>query len=310
MASSDFSLLPAIFGERPHDPERDRRVLETYRTAADTESEPRFLAYFEGRVLQRSGKHLEAAQRFDSVVAVDPERPEPLFRLVECLRSVGDSQQARDRLQIALGTQRQNRRELWDLWTAVSLVDLRRSPAAVLAEIPRPPEPEAYHDDLRWLLQVLISSDQIRINCGGDDYEDTAGTQWGRDRFFIGGSESPGYVIDISGTEDDSLYHTGRAVPYHSFRPSLYRVPLPAGRYRVSLHFAETDWQARRARFDVTIESKPFLENYRPWDAGFATADVRTRVVTVEDGLLDIEIVRKHRQPRIAAIAIARLAEE
>jgi len=72
----------------------------------------------------------------------------------------------------------------------------------------------------------------------------------------------------------------------------------------VTLHFAEIYWPARdRASdfvrsFDVALEGRKVLEDYRPLDRGFATADVRSFEVAVEDGILDIAFIHRIENPR------------
>jgi Malectin domain len=75
----------------------------------------------------------------------------------------------------------------------------------------------------------------ILINSGsGEGYVDPLGRTWSKDQYFTGGlvycasNNSP-----ISNTELDGLYHCER---YGSYS---YSIPVAAGSYTVTLHFAE-----------------------------------------------------------------------
>ncbi len=52
------------------------------------------IAYFEGRLLQREGKHAEAAESFRAVLASDNTAAEPYLRLGESLRDAGKPEEA------------------------------------------------------------------------------------------------------------------------------------------------------------------------------------------------------------------------
>jgi hypothetical protein len=89
-----------------------------------------------------------------------------------------------------------------------------------------------------------------------------------------------------------------------------YRIPLPVGRYRVTLHNSETYFQEGREQrvFDVIIEGETVLESHEPLAHGWATAYEDGFDVDVSDGLLDMEFVRRRIQnPQICAIEIRRV---
>jgi hypothetical protein len=114
----------------------------------------------------------------------------------------------------------------------------------------------------------------------------------------------------VAGTEDDPLYQTERWFPSDLPGSQGYRIPVPQGQYRVSLHFAEIFLRERGARvrvFDVRLEGKPVLESYEPLAAGFATAETKTFDVEVRDGFLDVEFKPRADSPKISAIAIEAL---
>ena len=84
-----------------------------------------------------------------------------------------------------------------------------------------------------------------------------------------------------------------------------YAIPLPRGRYRVTLHFAEI-WFAvpGMRRFDVRIEGSEVLREHEPLSKGFLAADARSFEVEVRDGTLDIEFVRRVEDPAVSGLEI------
>ena len=109
----------------------------------------------------------------------------------------------------------------------------------------------------------------------------------------------------IAATGEPALYQTVRSFPLRE--PAGYTIPVPPGRYRVTLHFAEV-WhrESGRRRFDVRLEGVVGLKDYQPFAAGFATADQRTLEATVTDGFLDIDFIRKVDDPLVSAIEVRR----
>jgi hypothetical protein len=256
-------------------------------------------------------------------VARNRTRPEPWLRLGECLRASGEPARAEARLRDALsrggigGGDIAESEALWDLWFAVSAVDLKRSAAEISSSLPEEaPAAQGRGADLRWLLEGLSKDGAVRINCGGEEYRSPAGKVWGRDRFFRGGDTWTPAVNEkfsgsIGGTEDDPLYVSERYFLENEVEPSGYRVPLPPGIHRVTLHFAEVNVNlGERRRFDLKIEGKLQLLSYEPAAAGIATADVRRFEVRVEDGFLDLVFIPLVHRPKISALEIEPLSRK
>ncbi len=269
-------------------------------------------AYLEGRLLQREGKHEEARIKFDAALALDKSRSEPFLRVTECLRAAGNAASAAIRLREILKPRIGDSRILWNFWFAISAVDLKRGIDEILADLATGnggtlDQPAA---DLRWLLEELRDRKAIRINCGGDVYKSAGGVIWGRDRFYVSGrlyGEGEKRFEDaVTGTEDDPLYQTERWFPEGEKGKPAYQVPLPPGRYRLTLHFAEIFHREGGKRiFGVALEGKQVMEGYDPFAAGFAGADKKTiNDVPVEDGLLDIEFLYQVQSPKISALEI------
>ncbi len=75
----------------------------------------------------------------------------------------------------------------------------------------------------------------IRIRAGDSSVTDHAGNVWNPDNYYIGGRLAT-HKGDVSLTQDPDLYASER---YGNFS---YAIPVPPGRYAVTLYFAETYW--------------------------------------------------------------------
>ena len=156
-----------------------------------------------------------------------------------------------------------------------------------------------------------------RINAGGTAIPEPSQPDWGADLYFEGGQSFTNQsVTTIAGTG------TSSQAPYFSERSAgtnlgsfAYRIPtLIAGTYITRLHFAETyfgapggtdDFVGRRV-FDVNIEGGPVeLDDFDiAAEAGPLTAVVKTFMVDVVDGVLDIEFAASVDQPKVTGIEV------
>jgi tetratricopeptide (TPR) repeat protein len=263
------------------------------------------LRYLEARLAEKVGDLSAAASGLAEVMEADPASVEPRLRLAEVLRATGEPSQAEEILRAGLGASAE--RALWDRWLQVCFVDSRRTAAEVQAAMP-----EGIPDDLRWLLGTLATSGAVRINCGAEEeFIDKAGKTWGKDRFFLGGWALWPASLDIADTEDDYLYKTVRRFgPWIEL--SSYVLPLPPGRYRVRLHFAEIQMRmAGLRRFDVFLQGERILGDLDDVkEAGFGHATVKEFETEVTDGSLEIRFERPRDKPvwlpEISAIEIER----
>ena len=102
---------------------------------------------------------------------------------------------------------------------------------------------------------LSIFDEDIRINCGGDDYIDSQGRLWLADFGYSGGKVFSKTADAILYTTDDTLYHSQRHTgPANSFS---YEIPLPGApsNYEVILHWAELYWNTEGENvFDVVVE--------------------------------------------------------
>ncbi len=145
--------------------------------------------------------------------------------------------------------------------------------------------------------EMLARDGAARIDCGSEkDVADELGRVWLADQTYTGFG-AYGHIfanivdrgpIPISNTGIPSIYRTEAGCPGRLF----YRIPVPDGRYRAVLHFAET-WDTLPGRvMDVTVGGDTRL--IAPWDAGgryAASSHVWEGVMPV-DGAIDVSIVR------------------
>ncbi len=331
--NSDFSLVPELRGEfRPRAAavEKGRGLLAAVRQSSRSGVEAR-AAYLEGRLLEIEGKPAEALARFEAAAAAlsgsaaisgRSGRPEPYLRLAGCLEEMGRAADAEERLRAALSLGIEESERLWDRWIALSFGRLELDASAVLARFPSIQQESdwpARGAQLRALLESLAADGAIRINCGGDAHVSGDGSRWMADAFFAGGYRFFGdrlgaatapFTEEILGTEDDPLFRTERWFLWEAGKAQGYTIPLPRGRWRVVLHFAEIHCKVPcHRKFDVIVEDRVVAKDFEPEAAGYATASSLSDDVEVTDGRLDLELpVHPGRmQPKISAIEVRRL---
>lgn len=146
----------------------------------------------------------------------------------------------------------------------------------------------------------------MRVNAGGGEYTDGSGHLWSADYGYNTGRISS-KSNPISGTTDDALYQSGRWDPTVS--PNLiYSFDIPNGDYTVNMLFAETYSGAFGVGlrvFDVEIEGQLVLDNLDIYsEVGANTALIKSFIVTVTDGQLNIEFFQGIENPKICAIEV------
>ena len=143
----------------------------------------------------------------------------------------------------------------------------------------------------------------IRVRAGnGPDYKDKAGNTWEADHGFADGQTvDRDASLAISGTNDPDLFRTER------YSMTAYSFPVPNGRYKVNLYFAETyegiTGPGQRV-FSFSIEGKEHKDMDLYKESGFAKVKVVSETVDVKDGKLDITFTPNIENPEINAFEI------
>jgi len=308
---SMMHALPVLVAEPIVRKEDDRRRTENLE---EREGRPELslLAYREGRVSERAGAIAEALSHFERACEGEGSFAEPLLRRIGCHRALGELARteslARDAIEKGdiLDADR-----LWRAWLRASFVDLRRSPAEVLASFPRDPQPERFSTSraYRRLVEELAGERKVRINCGGAEFREPDGKAWLEDCFSLGGSSMEKGKVPAPRpgppSKDSPPESTERWFPGKSPQRDAYAIPLPHGRHRVSLHFIEWVQHNRGSRiFDIVIEGKVALEGHEPLAAGFGMRDVRSFDVEVVDGRLDVSFMAHKGTPFITDLEV------
>jgi Malectin domain len=86
----------------------------------------------------------------------------------------------------------------------------------------------------------------IRILAQDNSYTDHAGNIWSPDRYYSGGQLAQHIsTTPVSGTLDPQLYSSER------FGNFTYAIPVPPGKYKVTLRFAETYWGRKNSHYNL-----------------------------------------------------------
>ena len=124
------------------------------------------------------------------------------------------------------------------------------------------------------------------------------GQRYGSDMYFDGGQ---GKGIDPPDSDAAPLYDSFREGSFS------YRIPVPNGRYRVTLRFIEPSANAKGERvFDVDLNGKAVLKSLDVFAAAGGKLKGITRNIegTAKDGYIDIEFKPSRGQALVSALAI------
>lgn len=156
----------------------------------------------------------------------------------------------------------------------------------------------------------------VRIKAGSLTGITTAdGQRFGSDNFFVGGEgktlnpfrhganeERPDVAVKtIFGAKDPALYTAYREGSFQ------YRVPLPNGRWLVTLHFAEPDASLAATRmFSVKAGDTNALAHFNPASAAGGALKTVTRQfpVVVKNGMLVLDFVPEGGPALVSAIVV------
>lgn len=143
----------------------------------------------------------------------------------------------------------------------------------------------------------------IRVNAGGKKYIDNNGTLWSKD-FGSRRRKKKKTRHPISGMLDDVLFQTES---WNKVQLS-YQFDVPDGIYRVNLYFSEINneySQVGKRVFDILLEGKVVLSDLDVFsEVGHDAALVKSFMVPVNDGQLDIDFYATAGHPKVSAIEI------
>lgn len=152
----------------------------------------------------------------------------------------------------------------------------------------------------------------VRVNCAGGEYVDQNGVKWQADQVLegaatwgaLGGVTITRTGLTVAGTKSPDLYLTER------YSMKGYQFAVPAGKYAVRLHFAET-FEGIKAEgqrvFSVKINGQPKLADFDVFKTagGFAKPLIMEfKGVQAADGKITIEFEPKTQNPEINGIEI------
>ncbi|WP_423603715.1 malectin domain-containing carbohydrate-binding protein [Sphingomonas sp. MS122] len=199
----------------------------------------------------------------------------------------------------------------------------------VLNNLPPAPDAEALTDKVALTASAPGFGYVYRVNVGGDTVSDAAGNRWAADRQLAGNAGGWGWrswaeaypgldpMLGSRRRTFDPIAGTDAPALFQDFRYGRdqlgWRFPVPDGRYRVELYFAEP-WYGRAgidARgwrvFDVAINGRTVIDDLDIFaEAGFGRALRKVVEVDVRGGAVEIGFPEvKAGQAVLSAIAIA-----
>jgi len=310
LTSSDFSLLPALTAfVRPQAAlSLGRERFDAFRAAASGADIAARLEYIDARLLELEDKSGEAIARYERLLdRKDSTSPEPCLRAAELLRRSSKPERALEVLGKGLAMDAAESDPIWVLWAETVFKDLKMDARGALRTLPRARYESDRGADILWSLEEIDRGGILRINAGGEEYPGAGGVVWSKDRFYRGGASLT--YFEIAGAVDAPIHRSQRSFLAERGSPG-YAIPVPPGRYRVILHFAEVVQRASGERvFDGSIEGKQVFTEYEPLKAGFAAADQKSFDVEVRDGMLDIEFQARRGIPTVSALSVERQAD-
>lgn len=159
-----------------------------------------------------------------------------------------------------------------------------------------------------------------RVNCGGPLLQDEE-MDWAEDRQLAPSSYlDPASSNHATGTWHawDKVNTTG--VPDKLFGTNRYDVPaggdlsykfpLPQGLYKVNLYFSEKPFGVNapgQRVFGVKLDGREAMEGYDIFKSAGLNADKKTFILTVTDGMFEVDLIREIGNPQINGIEIISL---
>jgi serine/threonine protein kinase/WD40 repeat protein len=305
-------VLPVLATILAPDESRDRQRTEGLARGPDGAADLALAAYRSGRIHERAGKLDEALDDYAEARSLDPASPEPVIRSVQCLRRRGEARDAETLAREALeGGGLLDDGGIWAEWSLATFGDLRLPLGEALASWPVAAAAASRHGaERRSTAEDLAARGVVRINCGGTRIETKEGVVWSADQFFLGGmymldeQPAPGQLQNRTAASS-AIYDSQRAFSgSQQIRPA-YRVPVPPGRYTVTLHFAEKFARNPGERvFGALIEGHVVFEGYEPPRLRAGAAGTRSFEVEVRDGFLDLDFLSGRGSPVVSGLEV------
>jgi hypothetical protein len=164
----------------------------------------------------------------------------------------------------------------------------------------RPPFRGTAHEVPPEVLASVAPGADLRVNVGGEAYEDASGAVW-----TTGGCSGEAYTSPnaIAGTGDDVLFQSRRFEPECSWG-------VPAGRYEVIVGWAETYRDRAGYRvFPLLVEGETVASVDVAGSVGLNQPYLLQVEVDVVDAQLDIAVGKGENRPMIALVVATRIGE-
>jgi len=165
----------------------------------------------------------------------------------------------------------------------------------------------AVSDSLQWTFAGKPG--EVRIKAGDlTGYVTVDHQRYGSDMYFSGGE---GKGINPPDTPSEKRINVGASDVrlYDSYREGQfsYRVPVPEGKYKITLRFAEPTAAAGERVFDVSVNGKRLLKKMDVFSAAGGKLQAVDQIVPAkaQDGALVIEFQPVKGQAIVSAISIA-----
>ncbi|WP_031428719.1 malectin domain-containing carbohydrate-binding protein [Flavimarina sp. Hel_I_48] len=153
----------------------------------------------------------------------------------------------------------------------------------------------------------------LRINSGGDEIR-YGNEHFIKDNYYKGDGKTfkNDHIKDIGNTTRDDLYLTERSTIANK-NTFNYAIPVPNGTFKVKLHFAEIYWGSTNGGsggngkrvFSATLENQKVLNSLDIIkEVGTMNALQKEYLVTVRDGILNIDFIGSKDQPKLSALEI------
>lgn len=295
---------------KPSDSESLDAAVRWSLTEAAKKQSPQIVRYIRARQNFSEKKFGDAANELAGLIQDGFHSPEVYLLKSECHSAQAEFADSAKTLRLALDHESCRSPGLWNRWLAVSFAKENRTSEELLEQLPpksKSTRAETLHEDhVEWLLKSLSKKETLRINSGWYQDETINEEFWKSDCFFTRGFgyfENEGRAMKFNGpipnTDNPLVYQSERFIlnDYIEEKPG-YQIPLPPGKYLIKVGIAEI-FSVKRL-FDVVVEGKKLFEDYNP----ARTADEKEINVTVNDGILNIELIGSFRNANPVKISM------